>query len=76
MTHPTYRPAITATGLCKSFGDKVVVDGIDLDVQEGTTFALPGCLPQGRVSTAIPDAGIVPMSATATEMRGASCSAG
>jgi ABC-2 type transport system ATP-binding protein len=35
------RSAITATGLRKSFGDQVVVlDGVDLDVAEGTIFAL------------------------------------
>ncbi len=31
---------IKARGLYKSFGDHVVVDGIDLDVGEGMTFAL------------------------------------
>ena len=35
-------PAITATGLRKSFGDKVVLDGINLQVPEGTIFALLG----------------------------------
>jgi ABC-2 type transport system ATP-binding protein len=41
--------AITADGLRKSFGDKVVLDGIDLDVGEGTTFALLG--PNGAGKT-------------------------
>jgi ABC-2 type transport system ATP-binding protein len=41
--------AITATGLRKSFGDKVVLDGIDLDVAEGTIFALLG--PNGAGKT-------------------------
>jgi ABC-2 type transport system ATP-binding protein len=36
------RPAIAAAGLRKSFGDKVVLDGIDLTVAEGTIFALLG----------------------------------
>lgn len=31
-----------ATGLRKSFGDKVVLDGINLHVPEGTIFALLG----------------------------------
>jgi len=35
-------PAITVAGLCKSFGEKVVLDGIDLTVAEGTIFALLG----------------------------------
>jgi ABC-2 type transport system ATP-binding protein len=34
--------AITATGLRKSFGGKVVLDGIDPDVGAGTTFSLRG----------------------------------
>jgi ABC-2 type transport system ATP-binding protein len=43
------RPAIAVTGLQKSFGDKVVLDGIDLHVQEGTIFALLG--PNGAGKT-------------------------
>jgi ABC-2 type transport system ATP-binding protein len=43
------RTAITATGLRKSFGDKVVLDGIDLDVPEGTIFSLLG--PNGAGKT-------------------------
>ena len=41
--------AISATGLRKSFGDKRVLDGIDLDVAEGTIFALLG--PNGAGKT-------------------------
>jgi hypothetical protein len=36
----TSASAISASGLRKSFGDKVVLDGIDLDVAQGTVFAL------------------------------------
>ncbi|MEW5625281.1 ABC transporter, partial [Streptomyces hydrogenans] len=35
-------PAIAANGLRKSYGDKVVLDGVDLTVPEGTVFALLG----------------------------------
>ncbi|MGH3757874.1 ATP-binding cassette domain-containing protein [Actinophytocola sp.] len=42
-------PAISATGLRKSYGDKVVLDGIDLDVAPGTVFALLG--PNGAGKT-------------------------
>ncbi|MFH8760063.1 ATP-binding cassette domain-containing protein [Streptomyces atroolivaceus] len=42
-------PAITANGLRKSYGDKVVLDGIDLTVPEGTVFALLG--PNGAGKT-------------------------
>jgi ABC-2 type transport system ATP-binding protein len=42
-------PAIAASGLRKSFGDQVVLDGIDLQVAEGTIFALLG--PNGAGKT-------------------------
>ncbi|MDQ6898212.1 MAG: ATP-binding cassette domain-containing protein [Candidatus Dormibacteraeota bacterium] len=45
------RPAISATGLRKSYGDKVVLDGIDLTVGEGRIFALLG--PNGAGKTTI-----------------------
>ncbi|MFE5907546.1 ATP-binding cassette domain-containing protein [Streptomyces wedmorensis] len=45
MTHP----AIAANGLRKSYGDKTVLDGIDLTVPEGTVFALLG--PNGAGKT-------------------------
>ncbi|ROV66487.1 ATP-binding cassette domain-containing protein [Streptomyces globisporus] len=41
--------AITATGLRKSYGDKTVLDGIDLTVPAGTVFALLG--PNGAGKT-------------------------
>jgi ABC-2 type transport system ATP-binding protein len=40
---------IETRGLCKSFGDHVVLDGIDLDVAEGTILALLG--PNGAGKT-------------------------
>jgi ABC-2 type transport system ATP-binding protein len=49
MTSPISRSAIVATGLRKAFGDKVVLDGIDLEVAEGTVFALLG--PNGAGKT-------------------------
>ncbi len=42
-------PAIAVTGMTKSFGDKRVLDGIDLTVPEGTIFALLG--PNGAGKT-------------------------
>ena len=45
------QPAIRATGLRKSFGDQVVLDGIDLDVAEGTIFALLGPNGAGKSTT-------------------------
>ncbi|WP_416984932.1 ATP-binding cassette domain-containing protein [Streptomyces sp. T028] len=41
--------AITATGLRKSYGDKTVLDGVDLAVPEGTIFSLLG--PNGAGKT-------------------------
>ena len=49
MTVATATPAIEVTGLRKSFGDKVVLDGIDLRVAAGTVFALLG--PNGAGKT-------------------------
>ena len=43
------RTAVSVTGLRKSFGDKVVLDDIDLTVAEGTIFALLG--PNGAGKT-------------------------
>ncbi len=42
---------IETRGLCKSFGDHVVLDGIDLDVAEGTIFALLGPNGAGKTPT-------------------------
>jgi ABC-2 type transport system ATP-binding protein len=42
-------PAVTATGLRKSFGEHLVLDGIDLTVRTGTVFALLG--PNGAGKT-------------------------
>ncbi|WP_406363106.1 ATP-binding cassette domain-containing protein [Streptomyces sp. NBC_01579] len=42
-------PAIAANGLRKSYGDKVVLDGIDLTVPAGTVFSLLG--PNGAGKT-------------------------
>ena len=43
--------AITATGLRKSFGGTVVLNGIDLEVGAGTTFSLLGPNGAGKTTT-------------------------
>jgi ABC-2 type transport system ATP-binding protein len=43
--------AIAVTGLRKSFGPKVVLDGLDLTVPEGTVFALLGPNGAGKTTT-------------------------
>jgi ABC-2 type transport system ATP-binding protein len=51
MVSASSRSAIAVAGLRKSFGDKVVLDGIDLEVREGTTFSLLG--PNGAGKTTV-----------------------
>jgi ABC-2 type transport system ATP-binding protein len=43
--------AIAVSGLRKAFGDKVVLDGIDLDVPVGTVFSLLGPNGAGKTTT-------------------------
>lgn len=43
--------AIEARNLRKSFGEQVVLDGIDLDVAQGTIFALLGANGAGKTTT-------------------------
>ncbi|MET8764234.1 ATP-binding cassette domain-containing protein [Lentzea sp. NPDC004782] len=43
--------AITATGLRRSYGDHVVLDGVDLNVQRGTVFSLLGANGAGKTTT-------------------------
>jgi len=49
MTTTIPRPAIRAAGLRKSFDKQVVLDGVDLQVAEGTVYALLG--PNGAGKT-------------------------
>jgi ABC-2 type transport system ATP-binding protein len=43
--------AIAVSGLRKAYGDKTVLDGIDLDVRPGTVFALLGPNGAGKTTT-------------------------
>ncbi|HEY6296705.1 MAG TPA: ATP-binding cassette domain-containing protein [Streptosporangiaceae bacterium] len=61
------RPAIAVTGLRKSFGSKVVLDGIDLNIPEGTIFSLLG--PNGAGKTTMVYILSTLISADAGEMR-------
>jgi ABC-2 type transport system ATP-binding protein len=47
----TKEQAITVAGLRKSFGDKVVLDGLDLEVRSGSVYALLG--PNGAGKTTV-----------------------
>ncbi|AVT32571.1 ABC transporter [Plantactinospora sp. BC1] len=51
MTTRQSQPAIVTTGLRKSFGDHVVLDGLDLDVRRGTVFSLLGANGAGKTTT-------------------------
>jgi len=53
MSSPTPRAttAIAVTGLRKSYGEHMVLDGIDLTVQQGTVFALLGPNGAGKTTT-------------------------
>jgi ABC-2 type transport system ATP-binding protein len=51
MTITQSRPAIAATGLRKAFGGQVVLDGIDLNVPQGTVFSLLGANGAGKTTT-------------------------
>jgi ABC-2 type transport system ATP-binding protein len=51
MTATTSRPAIHAVGLRKSYGAQVVLDGIDIDVTQGTVYALLGPNGAGKTTT-------------------------
>jgi ABC-2 type transport system ATP-binding protein len=45
------RPTLKVAGLRKSFGGKTVLDGIDLEIGEGTVFALLGPNGAGKTTT-------------------------
>jgi ABC-2 type transport system ATP-binding protein len=51
MTITGSHAAITVAGLRKAFGKQIVLDGIDLEVAEGTVFALLGPNGAGKTTT-------------------------
>ncbi|MFF3916503.1 ATP-binding cassette domain-containing protein, partial [Streptomyces sp. NPDC001852] len=51
MTTTEHELAISATGLRKAYGDKNVLDGIDIQVPAGTVFSLLG--PNGAGKTTV-----------------------
>jgi ABC-2 type transport system ATP-binding protein len=51
LTRRSTHAAVSVNGLCKAYGKKVVLDGVDLTVAEGEVFALLG--PNGAGKTTI-----------------------
>jgi len=51
MTTKQSQPAIAVTGLRKSFGDHVVLNGIDLTLPQGTVSSLLGANGAGKTTT-------------------------
>ena len=70
LTTGPARPAIAATGLRKSFGDHLVLDGIDLDVTEGTVYALLGPNGSGKTTTVQILSTLLPADAGAVRVAG------
>ncbi|MEV5575569.1 ATP-binding cassette domain-containing protein [Spirillospora sp. NPDC052269] len=68
------KPAIAATGLRKSYrdknGEKVVLDGIDLTVPEGTVFSLLGPNGAGKTTTVQILSTLIPADGGAVEVAG------
>jgi len=56
----TTASAVRVAGLRKSFGDKLVLDGIDLEIAEGTVFALLGPNGAGKTTSFYIIVGLVP----------------
>jgi len=62
--------AINVTGLRKSFGDTLVLDGIDLTVAEGTVFSLLGPNGAGKTTTVEILSTLIPADAGRIEVAG------
>src|SRR5579859_5011545 len=69
LTHRPTRTAVSTTGLRKSYGSKVVLDGVDLTIAEGEVFALLGPNGAGKTTTVKILSTLIPADAgTATVM--------
>ncbi|MGV9777051.1 ATP-binding cassette domain-containing protein [Streptosporangium sp. NPDC003464] len=62
--------AIAANGLRKSYGDKVVLDGVDLTVPEGTIFSLLGPNGAGKTTTVQILSTLIPADGGAVQVAG------
>jgi lipooligosaccharide transport system ATP-binding protein len=64
------RPAVVARGLMKRYGERVVVDGVDLDIRSGECFGLLGPNGAGKTTTLRILMGLTPPSAGTLEVLG------
>ena len=76
-------PVIRVRGLSNSFGDQVVHEGLDLDVERGEILGVVGGSGTGKsvlmrsiIGLQTPDAGEIPSSAATTPTRSRSANAG
>jgi ABC-2 type transport system ATP-binding protein len=64
------RAAVSVTGLRKAYGQKVVLDGVDLTIQEGEVFALLGPNGAGKTTMVRILSTLIPADAGTTSVRG------
>src|SRR5262249_61179711 len=64
------RSAVIARGLRKAYGDKVVLDDVDLNIGEGEVFALLGPNGAGKTTTVKILSTLIPADAGTASVRG------
>src|SRR5258708_38998562 len=64
------RIAVSANGLRKAYGEKVVLDGVDLSIGEGEVFALLGPNGAGKTTTVKILSTLIPADAGAASVMG------
>src|SRR5258708_26484918 len=64
------RIAVSANGLRKAYGEKVVLDGVDLSIGEGEVFALLGPNGAGKTTTVNILSTLIPADAGAASVMG------
>jgi ABC-2 type transport system ATP-binding protein len=70
-TTTTLQLAVKVSGLRKSFGGKTVLDGVDLEIPEGTIFSLLGPNGAGKTTTVHILSTLMPADAGAIQVAGA-----
>ncbi|GAB2629892.1 ATP-binding cassette domain-containing protein [Prescottella soli] len=70
MNRPQRAHAVSVTGLRKTFGDRTVLDGVDLHVPAGTVYALLGANGAGKTTTVRVLSTLLPFDAGDVEVAG------